>query len=190
MALLDSVLNIINKKPKDPDAPKPPAGSRSEREAKIKDKAGMVINVFAALLAFNVWYGGGLSSKVMNNTIKSNDIWNFYQAKSIKQTQYELAAQTTNDPVKAAKFTEKAKSYDLGDEGKPALFEAAKKLEAERDLAKKKSPWIGYAGTAYQLSIVLLSASILSVSMMLFWSSFAVAGVGILLMLQGCFLFF
>jgi len=190
MALIDTVLNILNKKPKDPDAPKPPAGSRSEREAKIKDKAGMVINVFAALLAFNVWYGGGLSSKVMNNTIKSNDIWNFYQAKSIKQTEYELAAQTTNDPIKAKKFTEKAASYDLGDEAKPALFAAAKKLEAERDLAKKKSPWIGYAGTAYQLSIVLLSASILSVSMMLFWSSFAVAGVGILLMLQGCFLFF
>ena len=192
MALIDTVLNMVTKKPKASDdvAPKTGGPSRSEREAKIKDKAGMVINVFAALLAFNVWYGGGLSSKVMNNTIKSNDIWNFYQAKSIKQTEYELAAQTTNDPVKAKKFTEKAVSYELGDEGKPALFAAAKKLEAERDLAKKKSPWIGYAGTAYQLSIVLLSASILSVSMMLFWSSFAVAGVGVLLMLQGCFLFF
>jgi len=192
MALLDSVLNLLNKKPKAGDdvAPATCGPSRGEREAKIKDKAGMVINVFAALLAFNVWYGGGLSSTVMNNTIKSNDIWNFYQAKSIKQTEYELAAQTTTDPVKAKKFTEKAASYDLGDEGKPALFAAAKKLEAERDLAKKKSPWIGYAGTAYQLSIVLLSASILSVSMMLFWSSFGVAAVGVLLMLQGCFLFF
>ena len=188
MALIDTVLNILNKKPKDPDAPKPAPGSRSEREARIKDKAGLVINVFAALLAFNVWYGGSLSSKVMNNTIKANDIWSFYQAKSIKQTQYELAAASTSNIVLAEKFEAKAKSYDLGEEGKPALFAKAKALEEERDYAKKKSPWIGYAGTAYQLSIVLLSASILSVSMALFWSSFGVAAVGIMLMLQGLFL--
>lgn len=185
MALIDSVLNLVNKKPKEPQT-----GSRSEREAKIKDKAGLVINVFAALLAFNVWYGGKLSSTVMNNTIKANDIWAFYQAKSIKQTQYELAAQTTNDAEKAKKFSDKAKSYEDGEEGKAALFAKAKALEEERDFAKKKTPWIGYAGTAYQLAIVLLSASILSVSMMLFWSSFGVATVGILLMLQGLFLIF
>jgi hypothetical protein len=47
MALIDTVLGMFNKQAKDPNAPKPPAGSRSEREAKIKDKAGMVINVFA-----------------------------------------------------------------------------------------------------------------------------------------------
>ena len=188
MALIDTVMNMITKQPK--DGTPPPTGSRSEREAAIKGKAGLVINIFAALLAFNVWYGGGLSSTVMNNTIKANDLWNFYQAKSVKQTSYEIAAQTTPDREKAARFAEKAKSYDLGEEGKPALFEKAKQLEAERDHAKKKSPWIGYAGTAYQLSIVLLSASILAVSMMLFWSSFVVAGVGLLLSLQGVFLFF
>ena len=70
------------------------------------------------------------------------------------------------------------------------LLAAAKKLEAERDLAKKRSPWIGYASTAYQLAIVLLSASILAVSMGLFWGSFVVAGVGVVLSLQGLFLVF
>jgi hypothetical protein len=78
MALIDSMLNLVNKQPKDPNAPKPPAGSRSEREAKIKDKAGLVINVFALLLAINAWYGGTLSSTVLNNTIKANDVWAFY----------------------------------------------------------------------------------------------------------------
>jgi hypothetical protein len=150
----------------------------------------LVINIFAALLAFNVWYGGGLSSTVMNNTIKANDIWNFYQAKSVKQTQYELAALQTKDPVVVKKFEKKAKSYDEGKESKPELFKQAKSLEEERDYAKKKSPWIGYAGTAYQLAIVLLSASILAVSMPLFWTSFGVCAVGILLMSQGLFLWF
>jgi len=96
MALIDSVLRMVTKEPKAEDNKAPAAGgpSRSEREAKIKGHAGLVINIFAALLAFNVWYGGSLSSKVMNNTIKANDIWVFYQAKSVKQTAYEIAAQT------------------------------------------------------------------------------------------------
>ena len=188
MALFDSVLNLVNKQPKDPNAPKPPAGSRSEREAKIKDKAGMVINVFALLLAVNTYFGNGLSSTTMNNTIKANDIWNFYQAKSIKQTQYTLAAEQSNDKAKAERWAKKAAEYDEGPEGKKALYEKAKALEAERDLAKKKSPWISYASTAYQMAIVVLSASILAVSMYLFWGSFAVAGLGLLLMSQGLWL--
>ena len=161
----------------------------AEQSSKIKSKAGLVINIFAALLAFNMWFQGSLNSKVMNNTIQANDLWAFYQAKSIKQTQYELAAQQTLDPAKAKKFSDKAASYDLGEEGKPALMEQAKKLEADRDHYKKQLPWIGYASTAYQLSIVLLSASILSVSMALFWGSFVMAGAGIFLMLQGFLLF-
>jgi hypothetical protein len=162
--------------------------TRSEKEVKIKSHAGLIINIFAALLAFNVWYGGGLSSTVMNNTIKANDLWNFYQAKSVKQTQYEIEAQTATNPVLAKKFAEKAKSYDKGKEGKPVLFDTAKKLEADRDFAKKKSPWIGYAGTAYQLSIVLLSASILAVSMPLFYASFILCTFGVVLMSQGLWL--
>ena len=190
MALIDSMLNLINKQPKDPDAPKPPVGSRSEREAKIKDKAGMVINVFALLLAVNTYFGNGLSSTVMNNTIKANDIWNFYQAKSVKQTQYMLASEQTSDKAKAEKWKQKAAEYDEGPEGKKALFEQAKKLEADRDVAKKKSPWISYASTAYQMAIVVLSASILAVSMYLFWGSFVVAGIGLVLMSQGLFMWF
>ena len=73
----------------------------------------------------------------------------------------------------------------MSGEGKKEIFEKAKKLEADRDAAKKRSPWISYASTAYQLSIVLLSASILAVNMYLFWGSFVVAGVGLLLMSQG-----
>ena len=190
MSLIDSVLNLVNKTPKDPNAPKPPAGSRSEREARIKDKAGMVINVFALLLAVNTFIGGGLSSTIMNNTIKANDLWNFYQAKSIKQTQYELAAQQIKDPVLAKQWADKVAGYEEGEEGKKSLFEKAKKLEHDRDVAKTKSPCISYASTAYQLSIVLLSASILAVNMMLFWASFGVAGIGLILMSQGIWMWF
>jgi hypothetical protein len=194
MALIDSVLNLINKTPKDPDAPKPPVGSRSEREAKIKDKAGMVINVFALCLAVNAWYGGKLGSTVLNNTIAANDTYAFYQAKALKQTMAENAlydAQRIGDKKRVDELAAKIDRYENEPkEGKKALLEKAKKLEHERDEAKKSSPWIGYASTAYQLSIVLLSASILAVSMSLFWGSFAVAGLGLILSLNGIFLWF
>jgi len=196
MALIDSVLNLITKQPKDPNAPKPPVGSRSEREAKLKDKAGMVISVFALLLAVNSWYGGTLSSKTLNNTIASNNVWAFYQAKSIKQTLAEQSlddATYRKDTEKMAKLQAKIDRYESDPktgEGKKELFEKARALEAERDEAKKRSPWIGYASTMYQLSIVVLSASILAVSMGMFWGSFFVAGLGLLLSMQGVFLFF
>jgi len=191
MALVDTVLNILNKKPKEI-----PTGSRSEREAKIKDKAGMVINVFALLLAINTYIGGTLSSTVMNNTIKANDTYNFYQAKSIKQTLAEMGADeaaTRGDKVAEAKYLEKAARYEsdpVTGEGKKELLAKAKKLEYDRDLAKKRSPWISYASTAFQLSIVLLSASILAVNMMMFWASFGTAGIGLILMSQGIWLWF
>jgi len=196
MALLDSMLNLINKQPKDPNEPKPPVGSRSEREAKLKDKAGMVISVFALLLAVNSWYGGTLSSKVLNNTIASNNVWAFYQAKSIKQTLAEQSlddATYRNEKDKMAKLQAKIDRYESDPttgEGKKELMAKAKKLEEERDEAKKRSPWIGYASTMYQLSIVVLSASILAVSMSMFWGSFFVAGLGLLLSAQGVFLWF
>jgi hypothetical protein len=194
MALIDSVLNLVNKTPKDPDAPKPPAGSRSEREARIKDKAGMVINVFALCLAVNAWYGGKLSSTVLNNTIKANDTYSFYQAKSLKQTLAEQSlyeAKKSGDKARAEEMAARIDRYENEPrDGKKDLMAKAKALEAERDDAKNRSPWIGYASTAYQLAIVLLSASILAVSMPLFWGSFVVAGLGIVLSLQGALLWF
>ena len=187
MALIDSVLNLITKQPKDPDAIKPPTGSRSEREAKLKDRAGMVISVFALLLAVNSWYGGKLSSTVLNNTLGANNTWAQYQAKAGRGVTYEIAAKTTTDTKLKAEFQAEKERMD---EDKKELAVKARAMEAEREIAKKSSPWIAYANTAYQLAIVVLSASILAVSMGMFWGSFAVAGIGILLSLNGLYFWF
>ena len=53
----------------------------------------------------------------------------------------------------------------------------AKQLEVSRVDAKNRSPWYTYAGSLFQIAIVLLTASILAVNMNLFWASI---GVGIL----------
>jgi Domain of unknown function (DUF4337) len=185
MSAVDTILKMFTKETKDPDAPKPAPGSRSEREAKLKDKAGMVISIFALLLAVNAWYGGKLGSTVLNNTLGANNTWAQYQAKAGRGVSYEIAAKTTNDPKLKAEFmAEKARM----DSDKKEIAEKARAMEAAREEAKKSSPWIGYASTAYQLAIVVLSASILAVSMPMFWGSFVVAGIGVLLSAQGVLL--
>ena len=189
--LVDSMLNLFNKQPKDPDAPKPAPGSRSEREAKIKDKAGWVITVIALLLAVNTYIANGLSGSVLTNTIKANDTWNFYQAKSIKQSIAEGQLEDAKDPKRKAELQAKIARYESDPEkgeGKKELMAKALKIEAERDQAKKHSPWLTFAGTSYQFGIVLLSASILAVSMPMFWASIGVSILGAVLMSQGIWL--
>jgi len=168
--------------------------SRSEREAKIKDKAGWVITVLAALLAINTYIASGNSSKVLNNTIKANDTWSFYQAKSIKQSITEFAkdeAESRKDTAKVKKLQAKIDRYESdpqSGEGKKELMAKARALEAERDQIRKTSPWLTFAGSAFQISIVLLSASILAVSMNLYWASIVVGSLAALLMSQGLWL--
>jgi len=165
--------------------------SRSEREAHIKDKAGWVITVLAALLAINTYIAGNNSSKVLNNTIKANDTWAFYQAKSIKQTLAEMAkddAEYRKETEKAAKLQAKIDRYESDPEkgeGKKELMAKARALEAERDEIRKRGPWLTFAGSSFQIAIVLLTASILAVNMILFWASIGVGTIAGLLMTQG-----
>ena len=181
MSLTDNILKTVSKNTDD----------RDTRANRIKARAGLILNIFAALLAFNTYISGHLNSTITNNTIQANDIWVFYQGKSSKQTAYELARDATRDPVLKQRYTQEIARYESDPatgEGKRELYARAKRLESERDHAQLQTPWISYAGTAFQLSIVILSTSILSASFLLFYTSFGVAGVGILLMTQGIWL--
>lgn len=174
------------------DELKPKVLSRSEREALVKDKAGWVITVLAALLAVNTLLSGANSSKILNNTIEANNTWAFYQAKSIKQSLAELALDNTKDPRKVEDLTLKINRYESDPatgEGKKELMQKARNLEEERVVAKSRSPYYTYAGSILQISIVLLTAAILAVSMPLFWGSLVVGTLGALLMSQAFWLF-
>jgi hypothetical protein len=168
--------------------------SRSEKEAKIKDKAGMVICVLAALLAINTLVGGSNSSKILNNTIEANNTYAFFQAKSIKGTLAEMAlddAMARKDVNKVAELSKKIARYESDPttgEGKKELLAKAKKLEAERAVAKSRSPWYTYAGSLLQIAIVLLTASILAVNTNMFKASVGVGIIGALLMSQALWL--
>ena len=174
------------------DAPKPL--SRSEREALIKDKAGWVITVLAALLAINTLMGGSNSSKVLNNTIEANNTWAFYQAKSIKSTLAEMAlddALRAHDAKKVVDLTAKIARYESDPttgEGKKELMAKARKLEEDRAVAKSRSPWYTYGGSLLQIAIVLLTAAILAVNNKLYYASLGVGSLAALLMSQAIWL--
>ena len=168
--------------------------SRSEREAQIKDKAGWVITVLAAMLAINTLMGGANSSKILNNTIDANNTWAFYQAKSIKQTLAEMAqedAVRVGDKRKAADLQVKIDRYEsdpVTKEGKKELMAKARSHEAARAEAKNRSPWYTYAGSLFQIAIVLLTASILAVNNRLYQASIAVGVVAMILWSQAVWL--
>jgi len=168
--------------------------SRSEREAQIKDKAGWVIVVFAAFLAINTYLGNGNSGRILNDTIEANNTWAFYQAKSIKGTLAEMSlddAMARKDVNKVHSLSKKIARYESDPatgEGKKELMAKARALEADRAVAKQRSPWYTFAGSLFQIAIVLLSASILAVNNRLYTSSLYVGGIAMVLMSQAIWL--
>ena len=168
--------------------------SRSEREAQIKDKAGWVIVVMAALLAINTYLGNGNSGRILNDTIEANNTWAFYQAKSIKGTLAEMAlddAMARKDVNKVHSLSKKIARYESDPatgEGKKELMAKARGLEADRAVAKQRSPWYTFAGSLFQIAIVLLSASILAVNNRLYTASLYVGGIAMILMSQAIWL--
>lgn len=158
--------------------------SRSEREIKIKDKAGWVITVLAALLAIGALIGGQNSSKILNSTLAISNNWAWYQAKAVRGVLYETAALQA-DPENANKLASEAQRME---NDKKEIAEKTRILEIERDQARKKSSWFTWSGSTLQIAIVLLTASILAVSTVLFWSSIVVGSFGAILLSQALWL--
>lgn len=154
--------------------------TRSELEIIIKKRAAIWITVLAALLAINTMYGNSNSSKVMGNTIASNNQWSWYQAKNVRNVIYATTADVTTDKKLAAHYRAESQRMraDMED-----IAGKAKALEAERNNAASRSGYFTFAGMALQLGIVLSTAAILAVALPLFWASMAAGSVGVVLFL-------
>lgn len=170
--------------------------SRSEREALIKDKAGLVIVVMALFMAVTTYFANSHSGAVMKNMLKATDTYAFYQSKSIKQSiaegQLEEAKQR-GDKARIEKLEAKIQRYEsepATGEGKKELLAKAQAYEKARDESAKHSPWLTFASMAFQLAIVLLSASIIAVNNRMYQVSLGVAVVGMVLLSQGIWLWF
>jgi uncharacterized SAM-dependent methyltransferase len=147
--------------------------TRSELEIIIKKRAAITVTMFAALLAINTMLGNSNNSRVLTNTIQSNNMWAWYQAKNVRSVIYEVAGKE----IAAARM-----KHDMEE-----IMIKAQTLEAERDKAKERSPYYTYAGSALQIGIVLSTAAILAVTMPMFWASVCIGTIGAALMAFGYF---
>ena len=97
------------------------------------------------------------------------------------------AARYESEPAEPIKDPKTGK--DTGEikpgEGRKELFERAKEAEAKRDKYDRKHVRFEFATGAFQIAIVLASASIITGMVMLLWGAGGLGAIGLLLLLAG-----
>ena len=161
-------------------------------------KIALLIAVIALCLALSETLGKGAQTESISKNVESSNLWAFFQAKSIRRTTVQTQAdqaklalrQTTDEAAKAAlqkqiddwqKTAARYRSEPETGEGQDQLAERAKHAEHERDLALAKYHHFELASSAFQIAIVLASATIITGMIVLAWISglLALAGIGV-----------
>ena len=171
---------------------------------RFKQRAAVSIAILAMLLAITGLGGANAGKEATNNNIYAANFYAFYQAKNIRQTDLNLAADTielaflqdTNLGAEAkAALKAKADAYRKTsaryetepetNEGKKELMVRAKEFEKKRDHALKQDPYFDYAEALLQIAIVLISVSIVATLPWLAVMGGLLGAVGGLLMING-----
>ena len=156
--------------------------SRNEGEAVLKGRASITITIYAAVLALCTLLGNSLSSRILTDNILASDAWSYYQAKSIKLYLFDIASNITSEKELINSYKEHIKELE---KDKSEIMANARRLEADRDESKKKSPYFSFANTVLQISIVLSTTAILAVSLPLWYASIITGLLGLLLLSNG-----
>jgi hypothetical protein len=167
-------------------------------------RIALLIAVLALFLSFSETFGKSAQTEALSANVESSDLWAFFQAKSIRMTQVNTAAeemlvsaQAAADPaVKDAMqkqidaWKKTAARYDSEPsthEGRKELAERAKEAEERRDLALAKYHHYELSSAAFQVGIVLASAAVITGIVALAWFGGALGILGLVLMLFGFF---
>ncbi|KAA5601655.1 DUF4337 domain-containing protein [Blastochloris sulfoviridis] len=176
-------------------------------EDRFKRRCAVLISIFAMLLAITSLGGQNAAKEATMNNIMAANYFSFYQAKNIRQTDLNIAANEfelawASNPAlsddakaalaaKAAEYRRTAARYesepDTG-EGKKELMAKAREHEAVRDRAMQQDPYFDYAEALLQIAIVLISVAIVAEIGQLAWLGGLLGLVGGILMLNGYFL--
>jgi hypothetical protein len=167
-------------------------------------RIALLIAVLALFLSFSETLGKSAQTEAIAANVESADLWAFFQAKSIRLTQVNTAAeamlvsaQAIADPaVKEAAqkqieaWKKTATRYDSEPstgEGRKELAERAKEAEEKRDLALAKYHHYELSSAAFQVGIVLASAAVITGAVALAWLGGALGILGLVLMGLGLF---
>ena len=165
-------------------------------------KIALLIAVIALCLALSETLGKGAQTETIAKNVEASNLWAFFQAKSIRRTTVQTAAEQaklalpTNDAAKAAvqkqiddwqKTAARYRSEPETGEGTEQLAERAKHAEEERELATAKYHHFELASAAFQIGIVLASAAIITSMIALAWISGLLTLAGIAITAFGLF---
>src|SRR5262245_12430561 len=169
----------------------------------INKKVALLIGVMALCLALSETLGKGAQTSVLSYNIEASNLWAFFQAKNIRRTIVLTAAEemTVNAPaapetVKAAatkqieswqKTAARYRSEPEVREGTVELAERDKEIEKKRDTALAKYHHYEVASAAFQIGIVLASATVITGMLVLTWLALGLGGLGVLFTAIGLF---
>ena len=176
----------------------------AEHASGSNKKIALLIAVLALFLAISETLGKGAQTESISKNVESANLWAFFQAKTIRRTVVLTASEqgkltlgaTTDDALKATvqkqvddwtKTAQRYRSEPETGEGTEQLAEKAKHAEHERDEATAKYHHFELASAAFQIAIVLASATIITGIIALAWVSGLVTLAGIVMTLLGLF---
>lgn len=176
----------------------------AEHASGSNKKIALLIAVIALFLAFSETLGKGAQTESISKNVEASNLWAFFQAKSVRRTVVQAVSEHAklslglagDDANKAAlakqvddwtKTAARYRSEPETGEGSEQLAARAKQAEHDRDLSMARYHHYEVASAAFQIGIVLASATIITGMLALAWVSGALAVAGLGFMMIGLF---
>jgi hypothetical protein len=160
-------------------------------------KVALLISVLALFLAFSETMGKSAQTAALNSQIEASNLWNFFQAKNIRRTSTIIASEQTKliaaaaDPAQkaaiekqvdewnktAARYRSEPEAAGGQGEGTVELSRRAVEEQHHRDEYLAKYHHYEFASAAFQIGIVLASATVITGMVAL---SFLAGGLGVI----------
>jgi hypothetical protein len=166
-------------------------------------RIALLIAIIALCLALSETLGKGAQTESIAKNVEASNLWAFFQAKTIRRTVVQTAAEQVTvvlplipDAQKEAatkrvddwqKTAARYRSEPETNEGSEQLSERARHVEEERDLSTARYHNYELASGAFQIAIVLASATIITGMLWLAFISGALTLAGILFVGFGLF---
>jgi len=154
-----------------------------------KSRVPIYIAVLAACLALVSMAEGDVKERALGAQIEASNKWAYFQAKNIRKTNSEVAAEildSVGKPELAKKWRDTAARY--GSE-KKAIQEQALEQQAIREHGLKQSAYFAIAIALLQIAIVLATASLILGGGFLLWTSTFIALLAIFFTFNGYYLY-
>src|ERR1700741_5155552 len=167
----------------------------------VNKRVALLIAVIALFLAFSETLGKSAQTAALNSQIEASNLWNFFQAKNIRRTSTIIASEQgkldlagATDPAQkealqkqveewsktAARYRSEPEAAGGKGEGTVELSRRAIEEQHVRDIALAKYHHYEVASAAFQIGIVLCSATVITGMIALTYIAglLAVGGIG------------